>query len=100
VIGAAVLCASELVTNAVCYTRSGRPGGVVAVTVDTGGGEVTITVTDAGACGRPAIAARPPDGAEHGFGLRIVERLSEAWSTYPDGGRVVTWCRFRWEGCS
>ena len=98
---AAALCVSELVTNAILYTRSGRPGGVVTVTVDAGDGEVTITVTDAGSCGRPAIAARPSDAAEHGFGLRIVEQLAAAWSTYrADGGRVATWCRFRWGGCS
>jgi anti-sigma regulatory factor (Ser/Thr protein kinase) len=101
VIDAAVLCTSELITNAVCYTRSGRPGGVVAVTVDIGAGEVTITVTDAGSRGRPAIAARPSDGAEHGFGLRIVAALASEWSTHrADGGRVATWCRFRWERCS
>jgi anti-sigma regulatory factor (Ser/Thr protein kinase) len=95
-VDAAVLCVSELVTNAVLYTRSGRPGGVVAVTVDTGGGTATITVTDAGARGRPAIAARPLDAGEGGLGLRIVAQLSEAWSTYRAGGRVCTWCRFRW----
>jgi anti-sigma regulatory factor (Ser/Thr protein kinase) len=101
VIDAATLCTSELITNSVLYTRSGRPGGVVVVTVDIGDGEVTITVTDAGSCGRPAIAVRPLDGAEHGHGLRIVEQLADAWSTYrASGGRVATWCRFRWERCS
>jgi anti-sigma regulatory factor (Ser/Thr protein kinase) len=100
-VDAAALCVSELVTNAIAYTRSGRPGGVVVVTVDIGDGEVTITVVDAGSCGRPAIAARPSGGAEHGFGLRIVAQLSDAWSTHrADGGRVATWARFRWEGCS
>jgi anti-sigma regulatory factor (Ser/Thr protein kinase) len=101
-LGAAVLCTSELVTNSVLYTRSGRPGGVVAVTVETGDGTATITVTDAGARGRPAIAARPLDAGEGGLGLRIVAQLAEAWSTYQvDGGaRVATWCRFRWQGCS
>jgi anti-sigma regulatory factor (Ser/Thr protein kinase) len=98
---AAVLCTSELVTNAVLYTRSGRPGGVITVTVETGGDTATITVTDAGARGRPAIAARPVDAGEGGLGLRLVAQLSEAWSTYrADGGRVATWCRFRWGGCS
>ena len=101
VIDAATLCASELITNAVLYTRSGRPGGVVTVTVDVGDGTAIITVTDLGARGRPSIAARPSDGAEHGFGLRIVAQLAEAWSTYrTDDGRVATWCRFRWGGCS
>jgi anti-sigma regulatory factor (Ser/Thr protein kinase) len=98
VMDAATLCASELITNAVCYTRSGRPGGTVEVTVGTGGGEVTITVTDLGARGRPSIAARPSDGAEHGFGLRIVAALASEWSTHrADGGRVATWCRFLWD---
>lgn len=100
-VDAAVLCTSELVTNSVLYTRSGRPGGVVEVTVLSATGTVTITVTDAGACGRPAIAARPPDAAEHGHGLRIVAALASEWSTHrADGGRVATWCRFRWGGCS
>src|ERR1022692_159394 len=40
-VDAVVLCVSELVTNSVLYTRSGRPGGVVKVTVDTGDGEAT-----------------------------------------------------------
>jgi anti-sigma regulatory factor (Ser/Thr protein kinase) len=93
---AAALCVSELVTNSVLYTRSGRPGGVVTVAADTGEGEATITVTDAGSCGRPAIAARPLDGAEHGHGLRIVAALSAEWGTYRADGRVATWCRFRW----
>ena len=98
---AAVLCTSELVTNGILYTRSGRPGGTVTVTVDIGDGTATITVTDLGARGRPSIAARPSDGAEHGHGLRIVAQLAEAWSTYrADDGRVATWCRFRWGGCS
>ena len=98
-IDAAVLCTSELVTNAILYTRSGRPGGVVVVTVDIGDGEVTIGVVDAGACGRPAIAARPVDSGEGGFGLRIVEQLAAGWGTHQiDGGaRVVTWVRFRWQ---
>jgi anti-sigma regulatory factor (Ser/Thr protein kinase) len=42
VIDAAVLCTSELITNSVLYTRSGRPGGVVAVTVETGDGTASI----------------------------------------------------------
>jgi anti-sigma regulatory factor (Ser/Thr protein kinase) len=98
-IDAAVLCTSELVTNAIVYTRSGRPGGVVEVTVDTGPGLATITVIDLGARGRPAIAAKPVDAGEGGLGLRIVAQLAEAWSTYQvDGGtRVATWCRFRWQ---
>src|ERR1035441_10819815 len=79
-IDAAVLCTSELVTNGILYSRSGRPGGVVEVTVDTGDGEVTITVTDLGARGRPTIAARPVDAGEGGLGLRIVEQLADAWS--------------------
>ena len=79
--------------------HSGGPAGhrPVRGTVASVAGN-TITVTDAGACGRPAIAARPPDGAEHGHGLRIVAALASEWSTHrADGGRVATWCRFRWD---
>jgi anti-sigma regulatory factor (Ser/Thr protein kinase) len=99
-IAAAVLCTSELVTNGILYTRSGRPGGTVEVTVETGDGSATVTVIDLGARGRPAIAVTAPD-AGHGLGLRLVAQLSEAWSTHrAEGGRVATWARFRWDRCS
>src|SRR5262249_33714861 len=72
----AALMVSELFTNAILYTRSGQPGGVVTVTIATGRGRARIHVIDQGAhleridAGQVAaiIAAAPRLGA----GLTIV----------------------------
>jgi anti-sigma regulatory factor (Ser/Thr protein kinase) len=73
----AELCTSELVTNAVVHTRSGR-GGRVTVTVAAGAGEVRVGVTDDGAGGRLPYVRREPF-AEDGRGLLIVMSLAAAW---------------------
>jgi anti-sigma regulatory factor (Ser/Thr protein kinase) len=90
---AAVLAVSELVTNAICYTRSGLPGGTFAVSVAATGGEVLVRVTDAGGRGAPALLSPESAEAEHGRGLLIVDAIADSWGYSPaDAGRV-TWCR-------
>jgi anti-sigma regulatory factor (Ser/Thr protein kinase) len=100
----AVACVSELVTNAVAHTRSGRPGGTVRVSVETWApATVWLRVADEG---RDGIAARPPTagwlaqvsrdpapGAEHGFGLLIVAALADGWGAYTIAGGSAAWCR-------
>ncbi|HTP16665.1 MAG TPA: ATP-binding protein [Streptosporangiaceae bacterium] len=86
---AAALCASELVTNAIAYSRSGRPGGYVELAVAGLPGAAYLTVRDGG--GRPGPAARAP-GDGHGCGLAIVAAMSAAWGTETDSGGRVTWC--------
>jgi anti-sigma regulatory factor (Ser/Thr protein kinase) len=72
----ALLLATELVTNSVRH--SGLPAGaelVVGVTLMPAG--VRVHVDDPGHGG--AIAPRPPDADGGGFGLNIVQTLSERW---------------------
>ena len=68
--------ATELVANSVRH--SGMPasaGVVVAITLTSA--SVRIDVDDPG-CGG-AIAPRPPDPDSGGFGLNLVQTLSERW---------------------
>lgn len=77
----AELAVSELFTNAVLYTRSGRPGGTVTVIISGGHGGVEVHLHDLGAVGsavprpRHAIDAAG-EMAEGGRGLLLVESVS------------------------
>jgi anti-sigma regulatory factor (Ser/Thr protein kinase) len=102
------LVVSELVTNALRHTRSGRPGGTVVVAVAEGWDSVTVHVHDLGAglgqVPRPRQAARDAEG---GRGLAIVIAVSAEWGIIPaawcpvqraddpavDTGGCCTWCR-------
>jgi anti-sigma regulatory factor (Ser/Thr protein kinase) len=89
----AVTCVSELVTNAVLHTRSGRPGGHLQLTVERHPGDwsVKVGVLDEGTGARLPPAQRP--GGEHGRGLAIVEVLSQEWGVTPMYGTArLTWC--------
>lgn len=90
VIDTAVLCVSELVTNAVIHT--GSPSLVV---VRLEGDVLTITVRDHGA--EPAgHTTRADDGRTdplevHGRGLRLVEALSTRWGSELDDIGTTVW---------
>lgn len=90
----AVLIASELVTNAVAHSRSGRPGGTLLLAVETTAdqADVRVQVRDAGSTGTPGTPAAP-DG-EHGRGLAIVAAIASLWGSQPTatGGRT-TWAQ-------
>jgi serine/threonine-protein kinase RsbW len=80
----AVLLTSELVTNSVQHSNSGRPGGTVTLTLISIPGGIRVEVIDDGAETRPAASAgphRPPDLA----------MLSARWSHYSDSAGRVTW---------
>jgi anti-sigma regulatory factor (Ser/Thr protein kinase) len=111
----AMLLVSELVTNSVMHSQSGRPGGTVTVAVCAGPTSVLIQVRDDGGSSEPRIltgqtrlegdtsagaglagaagSGLAAAGGEHGYGLLLVDALAETWGTISaDGGRV-TWCR-------
>ncbi len=112
------LVVSELVTNALRHTRSGRPGGMVIVALAGGWDGVTVHVHDQGAGSgqmpRPRPAGADGDGlAEGGRGLRIVIAVSAEWGTLPaawcpvwgpgdpaaDAGGCCTWCHLAAPPC-
>ncbi|MDH2387645.1 ATP-binding protein [Streptomyces sp. HNM0663] len=86
----AVLCLSELATNAV---RHGAHGGfLVKVSLDDG--RLRVGVHDAGA-GAPGLA-RPSDDDTDGRGLLIVSSLADGWGVTPHNscGKTV-WTEFK-----
>jgi anti-sigma regulatory factor (Ser/Thr protein kinase) len=87
-----LLLTSELVTNAVTHSRSGRPDGTVDLIVATGFYGLLVAVTDNGSdTGVPVIRSSP--GAESGNGLLLVETLADAWGYRHGNGRTLVWFR-------
>ncbi|MGH9104111.1 MAG: ATP-binding protein [Acidimicrobiales bacterium] len=74
-----VLCASELLTNAVRH--GGGPSGIEVLSAP---GAVRVAVRDRNPSPPLLLPAGPE--AESGRGLRIVEALSTAWGWNPVGG--------------
>jgi len=84
----AVLMASELATNAIQHTGTGR-GGTFDVVVTRLPGGVRVAVTDEGAVTAPQIAGQHATGLS-GRGLAIVEALASRWGHHGDqNGRTV-----------
>lgn len=90
---AALLLASELVTNSVRYSGSAVPGGVVKVVVEAGGEAVRVEVTDRCGDSVPVLpSADPADGeAEGSRGLWLVDALADRWGYQRGGGFATTW---------
>lgn len=80
-----VLLLSEVVTNAVVHSDSGRaPGGSVMVCLGVGGGMVHVEVIDDGsATSVPFIRAANAD-SDGGRGLFLVEMVAAGWGTHHD----------------
>jgi anti-sigma regulatory factor (Ser/Thr protein kinase) len=85
---AARLAVSELVTNSVRHAGLGR-GDLIRITADWSGTRLRVQVRDGGGGGtRPAQVSgsiRPAPGAESGWGLYLVDRLTSRWGTHADG---------------
>ena len=72
----AILLTSELATNAVTHSATGR-GGLFAVSISHAPGRVRVTVTDDGSATRPAVAVAVGDElATSGRGLLLVDCLA------------------------
>jgi anti-sigma regulatory factor (Ser/Thr protein kinase) len=90
----AMLLTSELVTNAVAHSRSGRPGGTLELVVSATCSALLVSVTDDGSkSGLPAITT--PPGGTSGNGLVLVDSLSDGWGYCRDTGRTAVWFRLR-----
>ena len=78
----AILCVSELATNAVLHSNSRQPGGSFTVRAAMRAGDrLRIEVTDQGGPWAPY----PDHDAGHGRGLLIVGRLAADWGITGDG---------------
>jgi len=84
--GTAVLCLSELVTNAVIHSHAG-----CAVRVRLEDDVLTVTVRDSGRSDAGTLA-RPDDPLQvHGRGLRVVEALTARWRYDLDAVGTTVW---------
>jgi anti-sigma regulatory factor (Ser/Thr protein kinase) len=90
----AMLLTSELVTNAILHSRSGRPGGTLELVVSATCSALLVSVIDRGSpTGLPAIGT--PPGGTSGNGLVLVDSLSDGWGYCRDSGRTAVWFRLR-----
>ena len=88
-----MLLVSELVTNSVTHSQSGRPGGTVTVALCCGQAGVLIQVRDDGSPAEPRLICSVTETAEHGYGLLLVAALADTWGTISTPEGRVTWCR-------
>jgi anti-sigma regulatory factor (Ser/Thr protein kinase) len=89
VVDEAVLLVSELCTNALLHTASGK-GGTFEVAVYPGSFSVRVEVRDGGANQAPGVRQPAAHWAEEGRGLSLVELLADRWGYSGDrSGRSV-----------
>jgi serine/threonine-protein kinase RsbW len=85
----ALLCLSELITNAILHSRSGEPGGHFTVRAVLHGSHLRVDVRDQGG---PWLQPEPSSTEQkNGRGLLIIGQLATAWgrtSTEPAGRAV------------
>jgi len=90
----AELLVSELVSNAVRHSESGRVGGLVTIVVANCGETIQIAVADKGSttCA-PEIPAEPDEDAEGGRGLWLVSEVALAWGWHEGVVGRIVWFR-------
>jgi anti-sigma regulatory factor (Ser/Thr protein kinase) len=94
----AVLLTSELVTNAITHTASGK-GGKVIVTVYRGDTRVRVEVQDDGSDQAPVVHPAG-EARESGFGLELVELMADRWGHRGGRRRRVVWFMLEWKANS
>ncbi len=94
------LLVSELVTNSVKHAKVSEDDSIM-LDVDFAGEVVRVEVRDHGP-GFVQPSAAPPDDADEGWGLFLVEQLADEWGV--DSERQAVWfqidCARRGEGAS
>jgi anti-sigma regulatory factor (Ser/Thr protein kinase) len=88
----ALLCLSELATNAVLHSYSSHPGGRFTVRATRRAGSVRVEVADGGG---PWGHERDGDG-QSGRGLLIVAELAGRWGREDGAGRRTMWFEMDW----
>jgi anti-sigma regulatory factor (Ser/Thr protein kinase) len=85
------LLTSEIVSNALRHTRSGR-GGQVRLALLASDHSFRVEVIDQGGISRrPEVRGDPAGDAERGRGLVLVEALAKEWGAEPAGRGGKTW---------
>ncbi len=91
----AILCVSELATNALLHTASGNEG-EFEVIVQQGGSWIRIAVTDEGSSTTPT--ARALDATtEDGRGLGLVALIADRWGQRGNEHGRTVWFELRWD---
>ncbi|SBT37935.1 ATP-binding SpoIIE family protein phosphatase [Micromonospora auratinigra] len=85
VVGAAVLCTSELTTNALLHA-----GTAARVEIDLSAERLLVSVADSGTRGQ-VTRARTDTLSSRGRGLGLIEELSDAWGTDPTVRGSTVW---------
>ena len=91
----AVLLMSELVTNAIAHTASGK-GGKVVVTVYRGDTRIRVEVKDDGSDQVPVVRVASED-RESGFGLGLVDLIADRWGHCGGRRSRVVWFMLEWK---
>jgi anti-sigma regulatory factor (Ser/Thr protein kinase) len=84
------LLVSELVTNSVLHSDSGRPGGAITVVVAEVAAGIRVEVTDQGSAHSVPVI-RESALAIHGRGLLLVEALASDWGYARDESGTTVW---------
>jgi anti-sigma regulatory factor (Ser/Thr protein kinase) len=83
---------TELVSNSVRHAR----GSVIEFSLDLTATHLLIEVTDGGAATEPARVQEGGDAlVPHGWGLNLVEALTDSWGVRDAPGRRTVWCELR-----
>ncbi len=80
------LLVTELVTNSVRHAAAGT----VELAVLVGAGRVRVEIANAGSPFEPVLRD-PSESSDCGWGLFLVERLSDAWGVEEDSGHQRVW---------
>ena len=90
-----ILVATELASNAICHTASGR-GGRFTVEITWWQSAVRVGVTDCGGPQQPQVVDDP--ASERGRGLLLVTGLSLRTGVCGDHQGRLVWADVRWDG--
>jgi serine/threonine-protein kinase RsbW len=94
-----LLLASEVCTNAIVHTLSGKDG-LFSIDVEWSPSLVRVMIGDQGSLKAPAVRSKKDDASwvdEYGRGLWLVSELADAWGTATHlGGRSV-WFDIAWQ---
>jgi Histidine kinase-like ATPase domain len=94
VVDDAILCVSELATNALLHSASGR-GGEFEITVQRGQSSVRVAVSDNGSPDKPAVRGFDST-SEAGRGLAMVALVASDWGEAGDERGRTVWFELRW----